>query len=770
MKVWHIISAAALAAALMTPIAVLGYEPGMPLAVEEPVQNLQGGVHGMPGVLMANEAQQAQPAEPKVTTMEDLQAVADAPAQQAVVAPTNPVLLPSDSLQGVPHEATPQAEQAVPGAGVDSLMASNLPASSPSPLPSSVEEALKLNAALSAHTIRPLEFMTTREWTGNPFPLSSKTPTAAAAAATTTPVATAEGTAAPADSTATTTPVATAEGTADPADSTATTTPVATAEGTADPAAATATSAAAPARNPSARGAMRSPVPGRLRTQRRGGMNSAGRAAMDTALAATAQAGQDGGVAAQMSSAAFSSNNACQGQGYGPIPDPKNTACWYFCIGYGSLGAYLCCSKGSCYQPATDSCPFGLCGACPSPAVKNPNPQPLPSAGGSNPVVSSLPSPAPEVKQEPVEASPSLPTPVINEPPVQEPEKPPVQEPEKRPVQEPEKPPVQEPEKRPVQEPEKPPVQEPEKPPVVVEPTVPSASNVPQPAAGGSLPPSGASTSCPIAGLDAPAEMCGSSTDILLIIDFMNGKCAWSMGTSKAVQACTGPIFGKTCAGYAGTLFVVFQNDGTGTTPDMQGHLTRLGLGDLTYVENLQISSGPQRAPIEATFLPKLTHVAGNMSLGIPAASIPSQPNTISALPGLKSLQQIGGSFLLGMPPPSPQWGLSFANMDSLSGLKCVGGGFALVNTPSLKTTQGLENLQAVNYAGRFPSGPLMIVSNTGMSSPADLAALKTAAHCSNASPFEVNVQLPAGSCAAPAKLTSSTSLCTSISTGACAP
>jgi hypothetical protein len=269
----------------------------------------------------------------------------------------------------------------------------------------------------------------------------------------------------------------------------------------------------------------------------------------------------------------------------------------------------------------------------------------------------------------------------------------------------------------------------------------------------------------------AGTAVCGSPTDVILVVDMMNGRCAYSMGVaSRNIQACTAPIYGKTCKGFAGTLFLLFQPLNGGTTPDMQTYLTTLGLGDLTYIENLSISSAPQATAIEPSFLPNLAVVAGNMSLGVPAGSLTSQPTTIAALPGLKSVQQVGGSVLIGMPPPSSQWALSLTNMESLAGLKCVGGGLGIVNAPSVTSLRGLEALQAVNYAGVFASGPLIILSNTGVSSPSELGSLKGAAKCNSPTPFEVMVQLPAGKCAAPAKFTTSASLCSSISTGACSP
>eukprot|EP00884_Botryococcus_braunii_P000977 jgi/Botrbrau1/10880/Bobra.0025s0057.1 len=117
----------------------------------------------------------------------------------------------------------------------------------------------------------------------------------------------------------------------------------------------------------------------------------------------------DGGVGQLMENMGeATAAELCGGQ-YGPVLDPSNARCWYFCLGAdiapGNLGIRFCCLlPGFCYNMPTPLFPLGYCWFCsntppsPPPPVIVPSPPPPPPSPPPPPVVPrSCPVPAPVI-------------------------------------------------------------------------------------------------------------------------------------------------------------------------------------------------------------------------------------------------------------------------------------------------------------------------------------------------------------------------------------
>lgn len=256
---------------------------------------------------------------------------------------------------------------------------------------------------------------------------------------------------------------------------------------------------------------------------------------------------------------------------------------------------------------------------------------------------------------------------------------------------------------------------------------------------------------------------CGGSTDDITVYDLLDGSCAWGQGvlpTSGLLQ-CTGQIYGRVCPGFAGNLYIVYTTVGNtpGASPNTQAFLNTLGLGSVTYVGQLYVvSPSNSGGPIAPVFLPSLTTIGGDLRiLRDPAVTV-----SIVALPGLAAIRQIGKFALLGNFEGAS--GPLFTDLTSLASLECVGEGFGLYQTPQVTTTAGLEKLSVVNYSGGILSGPLIVFITTGVATPAALAPLSLVANCIGGPAFAVNI----GVTGCPAPLSTTTALCTYISSGVC--
>lgn len=257
--------------------------------------------------------------------------------------------------------------------------------------------------------------------------------------------------------------------------------------------------------------------------------------------------------------------------------------------------------------------------------------------------------------------------------------------------------------------------------------------------------------------------VCGGPTDTITVYDYLDGTCAWgpSEVPTTGLLLCSGQIYSRQCPGFAGSLILVFFSGdpySPSASPDMQNFLETLGLGSVTYVGQLSVlSPNNSAAPISPHFLPSLTVIGGDLSI------LQSQTVTTSivALPGLAAIRQVGGSVLLGGYDNLD--GPLFSDLTSLAGLECVGLQLTLSVMPLLTSTAGLEKLSVVNY-NSTPGGTLIDIFVTAIATPAALAPLSLVANCTGGPAFGVSIGL--NNCRS--ALSSSTALCTYISSGVC--
>eukprot|EP00884_Botryococcus_braunii_P023167 jgi/Botrbrau1/9534/Bobra.0211s0025.2 len=266
--------------------------------------------------------------------------------------------------------------------------------------------------------------------------------------------------------------------------------------------------------------------------------------------------------------------------------------------------------------------------------------------------------------------------------------------------------------------------------------------------------------SCPLPDVGPSSNACGAESDVITVYDLLGGGCGW--GPSLLPQtpfACTTQIFGRNCPGFRGNLFLAFLG-GSGSTgvPNMQSYLDTLGLGSVDYLGSLTVFAGSISVPIAPTFLSTLI----STGFGLTVTTEANSTGGFTELPGLENVQQIGSNLLLG--DFNSLKGPLFDDLSSFSGLRCLGGGLGLYNSPLMVSTEGLENLARVSYKGQITTGPRVRIEGTGISTPQGLAPLSLAFNCTSGTPFEVNVTL--SSC--PTRFVDTTTACGYISSGTC--
>lgn len=187
-------------------------------------------------------------------------------------------------------------------------------------------------------------------------------------------------------------------------------------------------------------------------------------------------------------------------------------------------------------------------------------------------------------------------------------------------------------------------------------------------------------------------------------------------------------------------------------------YLTYLGLGSITAINNpvtIVYVGGP--STVQPTpFLQNLLYVNGSLTIEDRTQS-GSVNRQISSYPSLQSLQYVATLTLNQV---------GFANLSSLSGLKCVAGSTAIRDSSRLATLAGLEKVEVLNFAD--PLSPSLVVENCPLLGNASFGAIASAAGCGTAgggTPPYPSVLVNVSSCAAP--LTSFQLLCAFIQ-GAC--
>jgi hypothetical protein len=176
-------------------------------------------------------------------------------------------------------------------------------------------------------------------------------------------------------------------------------------------------------------------------------------------------------------------------------------------------------------------------------------------------------------------------------------------------------------------------------------------------------------------------------------------QCIWDWGTasfptSPPTQNCTALAFGRDCKKITTTILIQFAMGASwyidSSESRMLEFLQILGIGHVVEVtgdlriENVGVNID---APMILDFFPKLQRVGILTIIGNPIPPVPSRRFFVS-LPGLQSLDQVGGLFL---------YRTTLPDVSSLSGLRCIGG-MRLEDNVLLTSLEGIQDAQVGIY------------------------------------------------------------------------
>ncbi len=191
--------------------------------------------------------------------------------------------------------------------------------------------------------------------------------------------------------------------------------------------------------------------------------------------------------------------------------------------------------------------------------------------------------------------------------------------------------------------------------------------------------------------------------------------CTWYVGNidllhanTAVLRSCDKKIFGLDCGTFTGNLTLAFTQAADRVfTTRMDAYLTTLGLRTITILQgnlniiNLGAGNGADpEMPFNTVLLPSL-RIVGNLRIQDvkPQAGM---PNMFASPPFYELTDAISITIInTGMAGTGDYFGL----------LQCVAGSFAMVNNTKLEGFDGLNNLEAINWAAA--PGPSFTLQNS---------------------------------------------------------
>jgi hypothetical protein len=241
--------------------------------------------------------------------------------------------------------------------------------------------------------------------------------------------------------------------------------------------------------------------------------------------------------------------------------------------------------------------------------------------------------------------------------------------------------------------------------------------------------------------------------DIVLVQDSGNGSCTVAYQLNGTFvpggQPCTNLFGGVTCGSFTGIISIFITRQQTTATyvqPNIQAHLTAIGLGSIvalkeTLVVSVQNSPNPipvNVAPIFLTSLRRAGAIIVRECANCDAESIaPPTTSRLTALPGLAGIQALTSTKELQVV------NTAFTSMGSFAGLTCPPDTLTITNNKQLATLNGLNSISTftTNIVG-----PSITITGNNLTSAASISAVSVYFFCTGANtplfgPVNIEVQ-----------------------------